>query len=143
VRCGTDVRLETFLRRASTTKRSDSMRKTFIALAAVAALSSPALAQQPYNPAAPTEATVGVVTGTAVGVGLNQGWISGSVGGAALPATVAGAATVGGVAGVGTVAAIDAAVQPCAGFHALFGANHGACVNGQYVGYAPPRRVVR
>ena len=52
---------------------------------------------------------------------------------------VAGAAVAGGVAGVGTIALIDAAVQPCAGFHALFGMNHGACVNGQYVGYDAPR----
>ena len=51
-----------------------------------------------------------------------------------LPTTAAGAAAVGGVAGVGAVALIDAAVQPCRGFHALFGMNHDECVNGVYVG---------
>jgi hypothetical protein len=120
------------------------MRKTLMAIAAVAALSTPALAETYDYSTRTAEATTGVVTGTAVGVGLNQGWISGSVAGTALPVGVAGAATVGGVAGVGTVAVLDAAIQPCSGFHALFGANHGACVNGQYVGYAPqPRRVLR
>ena len=55
--------------------------------------------------------------------------------------TLSGAATMGGVAGVGTVALIDSALQPCRGFHALFGANKDACVNGEYVGYQPePRR---
>jgi len=118
------------------------MRKTFIALAAVAALSSPAFAQQAYNSAAPAEVATGAVAGTAVGVGLNQGWISSSVAGTVLPTGVVGAATVGGVAGVGTVALLDSAIQPCSGFHALFGMNDGACVNGAYVGYQP-RRVIR
>ena len=51
------------------------------------------------------------------------------------------AITAGGVAGVGTVALIDAAFQPCRGFHALFGANKQACANGEYVGERPTRRI--
>jgi hypothetical protein len=118
------------------------MRKTFIAIAAVTALSTPALAQPVYNNAAPVELGVGAVTGTVVGVGVYNGWWGSSFGGAALPTSAAGAATVGGVAGVGTVALLDAAIQPCRGFQAFFGLNRGGCVNGEYVGYGP-RRVVR
>jgi hypothetical protein len=118
------------------------MRKTLIAIAAVAALSTPALARNvtvygDYNPAAPAEVTTGAVAGTAVGVGVSEGWFgaSGAIGSSsAVAASTAGAATVGGVAGVGTVAALDAVIQPCRGFSALFGANKGACVNGHYVG---------
>ena len=131
------------------------MRKTILAMAAVAALATPALAAQrvtvygDYNPAAPAEVTTGAVAGTAVGVGLSEGWISGSIGGAALPATAAGAAAVGGVAGVGTAAGIDAVIQPCRGFQALFGMNQQACaqrqaaLDAQYTGTTHHRRVVR
>jgi hypothetical protein len=82
---------------------------------------------------------VGAAAGTAVGVGLYNGWYGSSAFIGSLPTTAAGAATVGGVAGVGTVAAIDSVFQPCRGFHALFGANKDACVNGDYVGYTPRR----
>jgi hypothetical protein len=122
------------------------MRKTFCALtlAAATAVAAPAMAQgyrgqnyQGYDRTTATAAELGagVVAGTVVGVGISQGWWT-SAFGAALPATAAGAAVLGGVAGIGTVATIDALVQPCAGFQALFDLNHGRCVNGQYVGYS-------
>lgn len=81
----------------------------------------------------------GAAVGTAVGVGLANGWYGAApaIGGAALPTSAAGAAVVGGVAGIGTVALIDGVVQPCRGFHAVFGANREACANGEYVGYGP------
>lgn len=125
------------------------MRKTLMAIAAVSLLSTPALAASDvivyggYNPAAPAEVTTGAVAGTAVGVGVSEGWFgtSGVIGeSSAVAASTAGAVTVGGVAGVGTVAALDAVFQPCRGFQALFGANKGACVNGHYVGQ---RTVIR
>ena len=81
----------------------------------------------------------GAVVGTAVGVGLYHGWYGSSAFVAGLPTTAVGAATMGGIAGVGTVALIDGVFQPCRGFHALLGANKGACVNGEYVGYQPRR----
>ena len=83
----------------------------------------------------------GAVVGTGVGLGLYHGWFgtNAAIAGTVLPTTAAGAATVGGVAGIGTVAAIDSVFQPCRGFHALFGANKDACVNGEYVGYTPRR----
>ncbi len=86
----------------------------------------------------------GAVVGTAVGVGLYNGWYGSAptIGSTLLPTTAAGAVAVGGVAGIGTVALIDSAVQPCRGFHALFGANKDSCVNGEYVGDGP-RRYVR
>jgi hypothetical protein len=80
------------------------------------------------------------------------GWAPTTVGGAppaaVLPTTAAGAAAFGGVAGIGTVAVIDAAVQPCRGFQALFGLNKDECVNGAWVGpqrysEVPRRRIVR
>jgi hypothetical protein len=123
------------------------MRKTLMAIAAASLLSTPALAASDvivyggYNPAAPAEVTTGAVAGTAVGVGVSEGWFSGALGeSTAIGASTAGAVTVGGVAGVGTVAALDAVVQPCRGFSAIFGANKGACVNGHYVG---ERTVIR
>jgi len=129
------------------------MRKTiFAALAAGTMLATPAFAaSNPYytgpSYAGPERAEVatGVVGGTVVGLGLSEGWFGAApaVGGAALPATAAGAAAVGGVAGVGAIAAIDAVTEPCRGLHALFGMNHGACVDGQYVGYGPHRTVYR
>lgn len=86
----------------------------------------------------------GIAVGTAVGLGLYHGWWGSApaIAGTALPTSAAGAAIVGGVAGVGTVALIDAAVQPCRGFQAMFGANKDACANGEYVGYGE-RRYVR
>jgi hypothetical protein len=122
------------------------MRKTLMAIAAVAALSTPALARNvtvygDYNPAAPAEVTTGAVAGTAVGVGVSEGWFGGALGSStAVAASTAGAITVGGVAGVGTVAALDAIIQPCRGFSALFGANKESCVDGHYVG---PHGVIR
>lgn len=88
----------------------------------------------------------GAAVGAAVGVGLANGWYGAAptIGGAALPTGAAGAAAIGGVAGIGTVALIDGVVQPCRGFHALFGVNRDACFDGQYVGYAPrPRHYYR
>lgn len=79
----------------------------------------------------------GVVAGTVFGLGISEGWWGATIGEVALPATTAGAAALGGVAGMGTVALVDAALQPCRGFAAMFGFNHDACVNGRYVGYAP------
>jgi hypothetical protein len=115
--------------------------------ATVAALATPALAQQiddryPHTVtyAAPL---AGATVGTVVGVGLYEGWFGSSAAVAAFPTTAAGAAAVGGVAGVGTVALIDAVVQPCRGFHAIFGLNSGNCVNGEYVAGGPRRVVVR
>jgi hypothetical protein len=114
------------------------MRKTLMAIAAVATLSTPAFAASQvtvyggdYNPAAPAEVTTGAVAGTAVGVGVSEGWITSSAVGAALPATAVGAAAVGGVAGVGAAAGIDAVIQPCRGVQALFGMNKQACAQRQ------------
>jgi hypothetical protein len=128
------------------TKGVIKMRKTILAIAAVSMLSTPALAANAvtvygdYNPAAPAEVTTGAVAGTAVGVGVSEGWFGGTVAGAAIPAGTAGAVAAGGVAGVGAAAGIDAIVQPCRGFQALFGANKESCVNGHYVG---PHGVIR
>jgi hypothetical protein len=119
------------------------MRKalSILAIAAAAAFTTSALAESydivQTNGAAPAAAT-GAVAGTAVGLGVSEGWF-GTTAGAALPATAAGAAAVGGVAGVGAVAAIDSVVEPCRGFHALFGMNRHECVDGVWVGNA--RRV--
>jgi hypothetical protein len=123
------------------------MRKILpiLSIVAVAALATPALAEpETVNPNygsayAVAPAAGGVAVGTVVGVGLYEGWFGTSAAVAVIPATVAGAATVGGVAGVGTVVLIDAAVQPCRGFHALLGMNEHECVNGEYVGDAPRR----
>jgi hypothetical protein len=121
------------------------MRNIFMAIAAVAALSTPALAEPAdYNSSA-VEVGTGAAVGSVAGVGLSEGWFASGTSLAGAAATTAGAVTVGGVAGVGTVALLDSAIEPCSGFHALFGANHGACVNGTYVGYSerPARRVIR
>jgi hypothetical protein len=99
-------------------------------------LSTSAFAAQPYRGDYYVPAVVagtGAVVGTVAGVGTFNGWW-GSSAAAALPASAAGAWALGGLAGVGTVAMFDAAVQPCDGFHALFGLNKDVCVNGQYVG---------
>lgn len=112
---------------------------SFAAIAAVA-LSSPSSAQEAQYTTGVAGPATGAVVGTAVGVGLYNGWYSG-VGSSltAATSTTAGAVAIGGVAGVGTVALIDGVFQPCRGFHALFGANKDACVNGEYVGYSPRR----
>jgi hypothetical protein len=114
------------------------MRKTFLAIAAVAALSTPALAQPNDPNTTAVELGTGAVAGTVFGLGVSEGWWGSSIAGATLPTTVAGAATLGGVAGVGTVALLDASIQHCRGFQALLGLNKGACVNGEFVGYGPP-----
>jgi hypothetical protein len=112
---------------------------SFAAIAAVA-LSSPSSAQEAQYTTGVAGPATGAVVGTAVGVGLYNGWYSG-VGSSltAATSTTAGAVAIGGVAGIGTVALIDGVFQPCRGFHALFGANKDACVNGEYVGYSPRR----
>jgi hypothetical protein len=120
------------------------MRKALCVLSvAAAALAVPSLAQAaPYyrgDNYATGEFVAGAAVGTAVGVGTYNGWWGSGAFASALPTTAAGAATVGGVAGVGAVATIDALVQPCRGFHALFDLSHGQCVNGEYVGYGPRR----
>jgi hypothetical protein len=128
------------------TEKENSMRKTALAIAAaatVAALSTSAFAETNRTVGA-AEVGTGAVVGTVAGVGLYNGWWGATAGGVVLPTSVAGAVAVGGVAGVGTVALIDSVVQPCRGFHAVFGANRDACVNGQYVGErVAPRRYYR
>lgn len=120
------------------------MRKALYALPiAAAAFATPALAQpdryyggpysDPYVAAAPWVG--GAAVGTVAALGAYHGWFEGAV----LPSTGAGAAAFGGVAAIGTVALIDGVIQPCRGFQALFGLNHGRCVNGQYVGDVPRR----
>jgi hypothetical protein len=113
-----------------------------LAVATAAALATPAVAEPAdVNPNYGSvyigaDAVGGALVGTAVGVGLYNGWYTGAFA-ASLPATAAGAAATGGVAGIGTVALIDAAVEPCRGFHALLGMNEHECVNGVYVGDHP------
>ena len=118
------------------------MRKALSAVsiaALAAALAMPALADPPRQrdyvaPAA------GVVGGTVIGLGLTEAWwgTSPAIAGAALPTTAVGAAAIGGVAGIGGVALVDAAVQPCAGFHAMFLLNQDYCAeqNAQQIAYA-------
>ena len=123
------------------------MRKALLIAAATLAFSAPAFAQSnDYNPAAPAEVGAGAVAGTAAGVAVSEGVIGGSLG-AALPATVAGAAVTGGVAGVGVAAGIDAAIQPCRGFAAVFGMNRQECAHRQAMAdrqhLGPQRRVIR
>jgi hypothetical protein len=97
----------------------------------------PVQAAAPVNDFAPA-AAAGAVAGTVAAVGTYNAWWGTSAAAAALPASAVGSAAFGGVVGVGTLVTIDAVVQPCRGLHALFDLNHGACVNGEYVGYAPP-----
>jgi hypothetical protein len=124
------------------------MRKILpiLTFAAAAALATPALAEPDainpnYGPTYYGAGPVlgGAVVGTAVGVGIYEGWFGTSAAVTALPTSAVGSAAVGGVAGIGTVALLDAAIQPCRGFHALLDLSHGQCVNGEYVGYAPRR----
>lgn len=123
------------------------MRKTLLALPLAAAMTLPGAAfaqsldREPVmHPAVPL---VGVAVGTAVGVGLYEGWYGSGAFASSLPASAGGAATTGLVAGIGTIALIDAATQPCKGFRALFSpfiAGPSGCVNGQYVGYRTAER---
>ncbi len=124
------------------------MRKALYALpiAAAAAFATPAMAQPAYGPdgayayepyvaAAPWVA--GAAVGTTMALGAYNGWFAGQFAGTSAAAT-AGAAAIGGTAAIGAVAFTDALLQPCRGFHAVFGLNRGACADGHYVGYAPP-----
>lgn len=127
------------------------MRKALYALpiAAAAAFAMPAMAQPAYGPGGPypyepyvaaAPWVAGAAVGTTVALGAYNGWFAGQFAGTSAAAT-AGAAALGGTAAIGAVALTDALLQPCRGFHAMFGLNHGACENGQYVGYvAPPPR---
>ncbi len=115
------------------------MRKTLYAASAAAlaaALITPALADPPrqQNYVAPA---VGVAGGTVMGLGLTEGWWGPAIAGATFPTTAAGAAAIGGVAGIGGVALVDAAIQPCAGFHAMFLLNEDYCAqrNAQQIAY--------
>ena len=134
------------------------MRKILpvLAVAAAAAFATPALAEPEtvnsnYGAAYAVAPVVGgAAVGTVVGVGTYNAWWGSGAFAASLPTTAAGAAAVGGVAGIGTVALIDAAVEPCRGFHALLGINQHERVDGVYVGdhprsvtYLHRRRVVR
>lgn len=107
------------------------MRKALyaISIAALAAgLATPALADPPRqrDNVAPV---AGVVGGTVIGLGLSEAWwgASPAIAGAALPTSALGAAAIGGVAGIGGVALVDAAIQPCAGFHAMLNLNEQYC----------------
>jgi len=117
------------------------MRNALYALPiiAAAAFATPAIAQpaygpygpyayEPYASAAPWVA--GAATGTTLALGAYNGWFGGQF---------AGTTATAGAAAIGTVAFVDGLLQPCRGFHAVFGLNHGACEDGHYVGYAPPR----
>jgi hypothetical protein len=124
------------------------MRKTILMLAAASAVAfaaAPASAQ-PRSHSNYVAPVAGAAVGTAAGVGIYNGWFGSTVGGSALPTTVAGAAAGGFIAGVGTAALIHAATTPCTGFHGLFGGitSSEGCVNGQWVGYQEaPRRGYR
>jgi len=97
---------------------------------------TPASAQWASDNYAPYAApATGVVVGTLAGVGLYNGWYGSSAAATSLGATAASSAVAGGVIGVGAAALVDAAIQPCRGFHAMFDLSHGQCVNGEYVGY--------
>jgi hypothetical protein len=107
-----------------------------IAVLAAAALAKPSLAAPRQDYVAPA---AGVVGGTVAGLGLSEGWwgAAPAVAGTALPTTVAGAAAVGGVVGIGGMALVDAAIQPCRGFQALFLMNERYCAerNAQRIAY--------
>jgi hypothetical protein len=112
------------------------MRKVLFALPIIAAagLATPAMAYSDWNGSNGYPPAAGVVAGAAAGTTVALGAYNGWWAGAALPATAVGSAVVGGVAGVGALAGVDAVFNPCAGFHALFDASRGECVNGKYVG---------
>ncbi len=115
------------------------MRKALYAVsiaALAAALATPALADPPRQRDYVAPA-VGVVGGTVMGLGLTEGWWGPTIAGTTFPTTVAGAAAVGGVAGIGGVALVDAAIQPCAGFHAMLDLNQQYCAqqNAQQIAF--------
>ncbi|HMN52183.1 MAG: hypothetical protein KF794_00410 [Xanthobacteraceae bacterium] len=115
------------------------MRKTILALATAAAMALPVTAANAdhwrthHHNHGHWAPLAGAAVGTAVGIGLYDGWFGTTAAGTALGATTAGAITGGFIAGVGTAAVIHAVATPCTGFHALFGGS--GCRNGQYVGY--------
>jgi hypothetical protein len=119
------------------------MRTKILLLSAVAAvvLATPAMAKPYHHPhhAKYAVPVVSAVVGTAVGVGIYNGWFGSTIGGAALPSTALGAAAGGFIAGVGTAALIHATFTPCTGFQAVFSPffpqNAQGCVNGEYVGH--------
>jgi hypothetical protein len=112
-----------------------------LALASVLAnpaLTTPAMAQsvvENYEAGNYVAPAAGAVVGTVAGVGFYNGWWGSSAAASSLGATVGSSIAAGGVIGVGAAALIDAVVQPCRGFHAMFDLSHGECVNGQWVGY--------
>ena len=126
------------------------MRKIIpsLALAAVAAaaLISPASAEvDGVNPNyanyyAPGAVAGGAVVGTAVGVGLYNGWYGSGAFATSAGATAGTAVAVGGVAGIGAVALLEGVTAKCHGFGVLWTARS-ECVNGQYIGDGPRRRV--
>lgn len=123
------------------------MRKIVPALAfaaAIAAVATPAMAEiDGVNPNyAPAAVATGAVVGTAVGVGLYNGWYGSSAFLTSAGATAGTAAVAGGVAGVGTVALLEGVTAKCHGFGVLW-TPRDQCVNGQWVGDMPaPRRHV-
>jgi hypothetical protein len=130
-------------------RRSVMMRKALYVFPIVAAavLATPALAQPygydpQYNPDAPAATVTGTAVGTAAGVAIYNGALGSGAFAAALPTTAAGAAAVGGVAGVGTIALVDAVVQPCRGFQALFLMHREECANAEW-GNTPRRRIAQ
>lgn len=121
--------------------------KTLGIVALAAALSTPALAQsvrETYEPGNYVAPATGAVVGTVAGIGLYNSWWGSSAAATSLGATATTSAVAGGVIGIGAAALVDAALQPCRGFHAMFDLSHGECVNGQWVGNRPmPARYVR
>lgn len=92
--------------------------------------------ERTVSPVVPS--TAGVATGTVAALGAYNAWWGTGAFASALPATAAGSAAFGGVVGVGALALVDAMLQPCRGFAAVFDLSHGECVNGEYVGPARP-----
>jgi hypothetical protein len=112
--------------------------RTIGALALASVLATPAMAQtvvENYEAGNYVAPVAGAVIGTVAGVGFYTAWWGSGTTATALGATAGTAAAAGGVIGVGAAALIDAALQPCRGFHAMFDLSHGECVNGQWVGY--------
>ena len=114
---------------------------SILTLAAAAAFVTPALAGPDSSYRHPYAAPVaGALVGTAVGVGLYHGWYGSSAYVTAAGATAGTAAVVGGVAGVGTLALIEGVTAKCHGFGIIW-TPRSECVNGQWVGDAPRRRM--
>jgi hypothetical protein len=113
-----------------------------LAAVAAAALITPASAEvDGVNPNyAPAVVATGAAVGTLAGVGLYQGWYGSSAFVTSAGATAGTAAAVGGVAGVGTVVLLEGLTAKCHGFGVLWTARS-ECVNGQWVGDGPRRRV--